>query len=192
MRTYETTFIINPQTDDATIERHISDIADIITKNNGKIVHEDKMGTRRLAYPIQKLTQGYYASFIFEAPREVLPLLDRHYKLNEMYIRNLTVRFDGKLEEIIQQENPFVKPNANKFVSDKEALKAKTEVETKKEEKTSPPPENREEPVQETPVVEPLPEDNQEKAEKTKENVEEKGESQETPETNYDDEEDQL
>jgi len=191
MRTYETTFIINPQTDDVTIERHIGDVADVITKNNGKIVHEDKMGTRRLAYPIQGLTQGYYASFIFEAPSEVLPLLDRHYKLNEMYIRNLTVRFDGKLEEIIQQENPFVKPSVNKVVPAEKAVKVETKIETEKEEKTSHSHENTEEPTKETPVVEPLPEENQEKTEDTKENIEEKRESQETSETNYD-EEDQL
>jgi small subunit ribosomal protein S6 len=95
MNLYETTFIINPQTDDATIDRQVRDVAELITKNDGQIRFEDHMGTRRLAYEINGLTQGYYASFIFEAPTSLLPVLGRHYKLNEAYIRHLTVRFEG-------------------------------------------------------------------------------------------------
>lgn len=102
MRIYETNFIINPQTDDATIDNRVAAVSDIITQNGGKIVCEDHMGTRRLAYPIKGLTQGYYGSFIFEAPSDVLPLLDRHYKLDESYIRFLTVEFEGDLAELIE------------------------------------------------------------------------------------------
>ena len=101
MNLYETTFIINPQTDDATINGHVREIASVITDNDGKIHYEDHMGTRRLAYEIQGLTQGYYASFIFEAPTSLLPKLSRHYKLNEQYIRHLTVRFEGDLSKLV-------------------------------------------------------------------------------------------
>ncbi|UCE24027.1 MAG: 30S ribosomal protein S6 [Candidatus Zixiibacteriota bacterium] len=101
MNLYETTFIINPQTDDATIDRHVREVADLITRNQGKIQYEDHMGTRRLAYEINGLTQGYYASFIFEAPVSVLPVLQRHYMLNESYIRHLTVRFEGDLSQLV-------------------------------------------------------------------------------------------
>lgn len=100
MRSYETTFIINPQTDEATIEKHVNDVASIITDNKGNILHKDNMGTRRLAYEINNLTHGYYASFIFEGDSSILLNLDRHYKLNEAYIRYLTVRFDGTLEDL--------------------------------------------------------------------------------------------
>jgi len=106
MNLYETTFIINPQTDDATIDRHVRDVADVITRNQGQIRYEDHMGTRRLAYEIQGLTQGYYASFIFEAPTGVLPQLERHFKLNEQYIRHLTVRFEGDLDKLLQRSRP--------------------------------------------------------------------------------------
>ncbi|UCG60488.1 MAG: 30S ribosomal protein S6 [Candidatus Zixiibacteriota bacterium] len=123
MNLYETTFIINPQTDDATIDRHVREVADVINKGQGKIHHEDHMGTRRLAYEIQDLTQGYYASFIFEAPTSVLPKLQRHFKLNEYYLRYLTVRFEGNLEKLIrpaeeQAQSPKEKPAAPKDESD--------------------------------------------------------------------------
>jgi small subunit ribosomal protein S6 len=95
LRRYETIFVVNPQADDATIDRQVTAILDIIKSDGGQILRENRMGTRRLAYPVAKLTQGYYTSIIFEAETAVLPRLDRHYKLEEPYIRFLTVRFDG-------------------------------------------------------------------------------------------------
>ena len=109
MRNYETTFIINPQSDDATIEKHVADIKDIITTSKGTIINENHMGTRRLAYEIEKLTQGYYATFLYEAPAEVLPLLDHHFKINDAFIRDLTVRIECDPQEYLKQQDPFGK-----------------------------------------------------------------------------------
>ena len=95
MRIYETTFIVNPQMEEATIDRQVKAIAEIITQNGGKIIQENHLGTRRLAYEIMGLTQGFYGGFIFESANEALTPLDRHYKLNEEYLRHLTVRFEG-------------------------------------------------------------------------------------------------
>jgi small subunit ribosomal protein S6 len=106
---YETTFIVNPQSDDASLDQHVQAVAGVITGNGGQILRENRMGTRRLAYEIQGLTQGYYASFIFEAPASVLPLLDRHFKLEEPYIRYLTIRFEGTVppeEERVAEREP--------------------------------------------------------------------------------------
>jgi small subunit ribosomal protein S6 len=92
---YETTFIVNPHSDDASIERQVTAVTDIIKQAGGKIIRENLMGTRRLAYPINNLTQGYYANFIFEAPATVLPQIERHFKLEDPYVRYLLIRFDG-------------------------------------------------------------------------------------------------
>jgi small subunit ribosomal protein S6 len=95
LRRYETTFVVNPQADDATIDRQVTAILDIIKSDGGQILRENRMGTRRLAYEVAGLTQGYYTSIIFESEPIVLPRLDRHYKLEEPYVRFLTVRFEG-------------------------------------------------------------------------------------------------
>ncbi|HUV30769.1 MAG TPA: 30S ribosomal protein S6 [Acidobacteriota bacterium] len=99
MKTYETTFIINPQVDDATIDRQVKAVLDIITGNGGTILRQNRMGTRRLAYEIKGLTQGYYADVVFEGSPEVLSLLTRHYRLEEPYVRYLTILFEGSLTE---------------------------------------------------------------------------------------------
>lgn len=114
MRIYETTFIINPQSDDATIEKHVGDIKDIITSKNGKIINENHMGTRRLAYDINKLTQGYYATFLYEAETDVLPLLEHHFKVNEAYIRDLTVRIECDPQDYLKQQDPFGKHGSDR------------------------------------------------------------------------------
>ena len=74
MGTYDTTFIVNPQTDDATIDKGVQSVSDLITSNGGKIIHQDRIGTRRLAYPIKGLTQGYYTTVVFEGPNRILPV----------------------------------------------------------------------------------------------------------------------
>lgn len=114
MSIYETTFIVNPQSDDASLDQHVQAVTSIITNNGGQILRENRMGTRRLAYEIRNLTQGYYTSMIFDAPSTVLPILERHFKLEEQYIRHLTIRFDGPIpseeERPAEQEAPKEKP----------------------------------------------------------------------------------
>lgn len=98
MRLYETTFIVNPQTDDASIDRQVQTVTELITNHGGKIVREDRMGTRRMMFPIEGLVQGYYASIIFEGTTSLLPELDRLYKIEEAYLRYLTILYEGDPE----------------------------------------------------------------------------------------------
>lgn len=107
MKIYETTFIVNPQADDATIDRQVNAVAEIIQNNRGRIIKSNRIGTRRLAYPIQNLTQGYYADIIFESEADVVSKLERLFKLEDAYIRHLLIRFDGDprwLEEDREEE----------------------------------------------------------------------------------------
>jgi small subunit ribosomal protein S6 len=99
VRLYETTFILGPQADEATFDRQINAVSDVIKRYNGKVFDEDRIGIRRLAYPIRKYTQGYYARLIFTGDNSVLSELDRFYRLEEAYIRYLTVVFEGNLDE---------------------------------------------------------------------------------------------
>lgn len=104
MRLYETTFVLNPQADEAALDNQVKAIGTIITGNGGKIVAEDRMGTRRLAYEINGMMQGYYSSFLFESEPQVLPLLERHYKLEDPYVRHLTILFEGDPEIVRERQ----------------------------------------------------------------------------------------
>ena len=114
MRLYETTFIVNPQSDDAAIDRQVSAVSELIKSNEGEIVREERMGTRRLAYAIAGLTQGFYASVIFKAPTSVLPILERHYKLEEPYIRYLTIKYERDISKLTEENEPHEEKAAPK------------------------------------------------------------------------------
>ncbi len=105
MRLYETTFIVNPQSDDAAIDRQVSAVTELIKNNEGEIVREDRLGTRRLAYSVAGLTQGFFASVIFKAPVSVLPILERHYKLEEPYVRYLTIKYERDLKDFMEDKD---------------------------------------------------------------------------------------
>ena len=99
MRIYETTFILSPQADDAAFDRQIKSVSELITRYQGNVLHEDRWGIRRLAYPIRKFTQGYYTRMVFEGNNQLLSEMDRFFRIEEPYIRHLTVVFEGSLDE---------------------------------------------------------------------------------------------
>ncbi len=103
MRLYETTFILNPQADDATFDRQIKAVSDVITRYQGEVLREHRWGIRRLSYPIKRCTQGFYTRLIFEGSQTVLSELERFYKIEEPYIRYLTVVFEGNIDEELER-----------------------------------------------------------------------------------------
>ena len=99
MRLYETTFILSPQADDAAFDRQIKAVNDVINRYQGKVIREIRWGIRRMAYTIKRFNQGFYTRIIFEGDRKVLLELERFYKIEEPYIRYLTVAFEGSLDD---------------------------------------------------------------------------------------------
>jgi small subunit ribosomal protein S6 len=88
---YETTFIIKGSLQDAEIDQIIAKAEDFITKNGGEIVEMERWGRRKLAYDIERETQGYYTSAHFTAPGSVIARLERTFQLDESVIRWLTL-----------------------------------------------------------------------------------------------------
>jgi len=95
-RQYETTFIVNASLDDTQIDAVVGRVQDTITKNGGAVTAANRWGRKRLAYPINKKTNGFYVNLEFTAPGTVLALLDRSFQLDEMILRNLTIMLDKK------------------------------------------------------------------------------------------------
>ncbi len=93
---YETTFIVNASLDDTQVDSVIGRVQDTITKNGGTIVATNKWGRKRLAYSINKKTNGFYVNTEFDAPGTVLALLERSFQLDEMILRYLTIVLDRK------------------------------------------------------------------------------------------------
>lgn len=93
---YESTFIINASLDDAQVDGVIARVQETITKNAGTVNALNKWGRKRLAYSINKKTNGFYVNIEFSAPGPLLAVLERSFQLDEMILRYLTIVLDRK------------------------------------------------------------------------------------------------
>jgi small subunit ribosomal protein S6 len=94
--TYESTAIVNASLDDSQIEAVIGRVQDTITKNGGTIKALNKWGRKRLAYSINKKSNGFYVNIEFTGPGQAIAQLERAYQLDEMILRYLTIKLDRK------------------------------------------------------------------------------------------------
>lgn len=92
MREYELMVILNPEVEDQAVEPTLSKFLEIVTKDNGTIDKMDIWGRRRLAYEIQKKSEGIYAVVNFTATPETAAELDRVLNLNESVMRTKIIR----------------------------------------------------------------------------------------------------
>ncbi len=98
-RLYESTYIVNAVLEDAEVDAIVERVNAFLAENGATIIELNKMGRRRLAYPIKKKYNGYYTYMAFEAPPETLPLLEKFYLLEEGVMRHLSLQLDPKLRE---------------------------------------------------------------------------------------------
>lgn len=90
MPVYDTTFILNPQLEESGLDSRVQEYINLIGNNGGKMVKENRIGMRRLAYEIENLNQGYYISLVFEGSPDLVNELERRFRLDEGCIRFLT------------------------------------------------------------------------------------------------------
>lgn len=93
MNQYETIFIMNNQITKEEQKTVIERITNYI-KENGKIVKEDDIGARKLAYEIKKQKEGYYYLVEFEANPSVIDELQRIYRITDAVLKFITIRKD--------------------------------------------------------------------------------------------------
>lgn len=101
---YETVFIITPVLSDPQMKETVQKFKNLITDNGGEIVHEEEWGLKKLAYPIQKKTTGFYALIEFKASPEFINKLETEYRRDERIIRFLTVKLNKYAIEYNQKK----------------------------------------------------------------------------------------
>jgi len=91
---YELGRIINPQLVEEAIQAEQDLILEYITRFGGVIDKVDVWGRRKLAYEIQKLTEGHYVYFYIDAPPSLPAELESRINIRENIIRHLMLRKD--------------------------------------------------------------------------------------------------
>ncbi len=91
---YETVFICTPVLSESQMKEAVSKFRKIITDAKGEIVHEEDWGLKKLAYPIQKKSTGFYHLIEFRADPELIAKLETEYRRDERIIRFLTMKME--------------------------------------------------------------------------------------------------
>ena len=94
LKQYETVFIATPVLSDAQMKEAVEKYVDLITKAGGEIVYEEDWGLKKLAYPIQKKTTGFYHLIEFKADSQFIEKLEIAYRRDERILRFLTFAMD--------------------------------------------------------------------------------------------------
>ncbi|AUZ88252.1 MULTISPECIES: 30S ribosomal protein S6 [Arthrobacter] len=92
MRAYELMVIIDPDVEERSIDPTLEKFLNVVRNGGGTVDKVDIWGRRRLAYEIQKKTEGIYAVVNFTATPAVASELDRQLSLNETIMRTKIIR----------------------------------------------------------------------------------------------------
>jgi small subunit ribosomal protein S6 len=94
MQQYEIVIVLTPLLSVEVAAEAIAKYSKVLTDNGAEIVQEDNWGLRKLAYPIQKKTTGYYHLTEFRAPGDLINKLEVELRRDERVLRFLTIALD--------------------------------------------------------------------------------------------------
>ena len=91
---YETVFILTPVLSDVQAKEAVEKFSKVLTDNGATIVNTEDWGLRKLAYPIQKKSTGFYTFIEFDGEPTIVKKLETAFRRDERVIRFLTFRQD--------------------------------------------------------------------------------------------------
>ena len=94
MNQYETVFILTPVLSDAQMKEAVEKFKGILVAEGAEIINEENWGMKKLAYPIEKKTTGFYELIEFKAEPTVIEKLELQYRRDERVFRYLTVKME--------------------------------------------------------------------------------------------------
>ncbi|MEJ3405686.1 30S ribosomal protein S6 [Rathayibacter sp. YIM 133350] len=127
MHQYELMVILDPEIDERTVAPSLDKFLNVVRGDGGTIENIDIWGRRRLAYEINKKSEGIYAVVNFTAEAATTTELDRQLKLSEAVMRTKVLR----AEEAIAQVAAAAKLADEKAARKAAAPKAAPKVEAK-------------------------------------------------------------
>lgn len=114
MNQYETVFIATPVLSEPQVKEAVKKFRDIITDNGGDLIHEEDWGMKKMAYPIQKKTTGFYHLFEFRSDPAFISKLETEFRRDEKIIRFMTVKLDKYSSEYSQKRRNLLKEKTEK------------------------------------------------------------------------------
>ena len=113
MNQYETVFILTPVLSDAQMKEAVEKFKGFLVDNGVEMVNEEMWGLKKLAYPIQKKSTGFYCLFEFKGEPTIVKKLETAYRRDERVLRFLTFRLDKYAAEYAEKRRKNRASKAN-------------------------------------------------------------------------------
>lgn len=109
--------IITPDHEENEAEALIDNVKGII-EGGGNLIHLDVWGKRRLAYPIQKRSEGYYAVYVFECDPSFVAQVNQALRVIEAILRHMIVLYEDDIEKLKTAQEEETAPEAADDISE--------------------------------------------------------------------------
>jgi small subunit ribosomal protein S6 len=114
MRRYETIFIASPVLTEEQVDELVRNFEGIIAEQGGELLKTDKWGRKKLAYEVQKFSEGYYTLFEMNAGSNLIAELERRFRNNDSVIKFLSVRMDEQAKAADRQKARYEREGKRK------------------------------------------------------------------------------
>lgn len=114
---YELMVILDPEIDERTVAPSLDKFLNVIRNDGGTIDSVDIWGRRRLAYEINKKTEGIYAVVQLTANASATVELDRQLKLSEAVMRTKVLRAEEAIAQVAEAAKVAEEKAARKAAS---------------------------------------------------------------------------
>ena len=114
MRRYETTFIASPLLTEEQVDDLVRHFEGIIAEQGGELLKTDKWGRKKLAYEVQKFSEGYYTLFELNAGPSLIAELERRFRNHDSVIKFLSVRMDEQAKAADRQKVRYERESKRK------------------------------------------------------------------------------
>jgi small subunit ribosomal protein S6 len=114
MRRYETIFIASPVLTEEQVDDLVRNFEGIIAEQGGELLKTDKWGRKKLAYEVQKFSEGYYTLFEMNAGPSLIAELERRFRNHDSVIKFLSVRMDEQAKAAERQKVRYERESKRK------------------------------------------------------------------------------
>jgi small subunit ribosomal protein S6 len=94
MNQYETVIVLTPLLSEEAAKEALAKFKAVLTDNDAEIIQEDNWGLRKLAYPIEKKSNGFFNLTEYKSSGDLIAKLELELKRDERVLRFLTIRLD--------------------------------------------------------------------------------------------------
>lgn len=94
MAIYETLVLIDPSLGEDELSKYVKKLDGLASQQKGKIVKDETLGRKKLAYPINKKTEGTYIRLEVQLEPKALHDFERSLRLESKILREMTLRLN--------------------------------------------------------------------------------------------------